>query len=58
MLFLDFNIDFLCFDLNNVKDKQFCMNVVYGCLWKGKYLLVVVNLKVVEIFFNGGNKGW
>ena len=30
----NFNIDFSCLDSNNVKDKQLCMNVVHGCLWK------------------------
>ena len=54
----DFNIDFSCLDSNNVKDKQLCMNVVHCCLWKGKYSLAVANLKAVEIFFDGGNKGW
>ena len=49
----DFNIDFTCLDSSNVKDKQFCMNVVHGCLWKGKYSLAVANLKAVETFFDG-----
>ena len=53
----DFNIDFSCLDSNNVKDKHLCMNEVHGCLWKGKYSLAVANLKAVEIFFDGGNKG-
>ena len=54
---LDFNIDFSCLDSNNVKDKQLCMNVVHGCLWRGKYSLAVANLKAVETFFDGGNRG-
>lgn len=52
----DFSIDFTCLDSKNVKDKQLCMNVVHGCLWKGKYSLAVANLKAVETFFDGGNK--
>lgn len=53
----DFNIDFSCLNSNSDKDRQLCMDVVHGCLWKGKYSLAVANLKAVEAFFDNENKG-
>ena len=54
----DYNIDFASLSSNSDKDRQFCMDVLHGCLWKGKYSLAVANLKAVQAFFESGNEGY
>ena len=54
----DYNIDFASLSSNSEKDRQFCMDVLHDCLWKGKYSLAVANLKAVQTFFDSGNEGY
>lgn len=52
----DYSIDFTSLSSNSERDKQFCMDVVHGSLWRGKYSLAVANLKALEAFFDCTNK--
>ncbi|XP_027055026.1 uncharacterized protein LOC113682076 [Pocillopora damicornis] len=52
----DYSIDFTSLSSNSERDKQFCMDVVHGSLWRGKYSLAVANLKALEAFFDCRNK--
>lgn len=52
----DYSIDFTSLSSNSERDKQFCMDVVHGSLWRGKYSLAVANMKALEAFFDCRNK--
>ncbi|XP_022785108.1 uncharacterized protein LOC111325546 [Stylophora pistillata] len=52
----EYSINFTSISSNSEKDRQFCMDVIHGSLWRGKYSLAVANLKAVEAFFDCRNK--
>ena len=53
----DFNIDFSYLNTDSEKDRQYCMDIVNGCMWKGRYSLAVANMNASKAFFDGENTG-
>ena len=51
----DFNIDFSYMSADSEKDRQHCMDIVNGCVWKGRYSLAVANMNASKAFFDGEN---
>lgn len=49
----DFNIDFSYMRADSQRDREHCMEIVHGCMWKGRYSLAVANLNAAKAFFDG-----
>ena len=52
----DFSIDFTFMSPSSEKDRQRCMDIVHGCMWKGRYSLAVANMNALKTFFGEENR--